>query len=767
VGGPAAARDAPPQVALEATLTAGGRAVVGTLRGPPGLRLHPTLPLCSLPTPTDDQLIRWTFPVRVEAASCRLESVAPGVWRFEALFPRRTDAAGWVPGEGLTAAGLWHPQPLDAAGRPAVVDWAAVVRSDAPGDVLVLNRSVGRGEARWSGPAERLVLASRPRGRVQTPALPAGHLVLVDQGPRRPRRDARLEALLVDGWPGPGAPDLVVLEADARRRLARPGPGVLVLSERAFRLTGPLWVQHQPAVLRGLIESGLPVADPHSRALAAAPLAAAAVQAPDLRARLGPVAWIPQVDALLYDGRVPFSAEVFGEPWPGDRVADDLAELLSPDLPGPVYAGQLAAMHGDAAVLALARALAAGARPAEAFAAAGLPAPGPWPALPPVADLSLRLAPAPGGASLTVRRDGPPTLPPAPIVVEVDGARTVWSAPAGPAEVTLPLAAVPSAVRLDPGGLERQDRRDNDRAPVRWTVVGAFFPSQLRVRGGGFSAEASLVLRQAWNTRGYWDLSASTDPEDRLALSASRVHAWGPLQDRRSRPFRAWAGLGPSWLDPSFRPVRGGAWALGGWAGAAWETRTDPELPRRGHRLAWGASAGGVPGGQGWASTSAGATLLRPLGTERLAVAARARGGVARGEIEHRLLGLGGTDALTALPDAAAVGERLGVMNVELRGFPLQARGVPLPLVWGTDLQLGLGAEAGWLGATGSRCPGGEAVCVRHAAAATASVTGLGDVFGARPTLLGVAVGVPWAVSDPALGRVGRPQLTVRLTQPF
>jgi hypothetical protein len=30
-----------------------------------------------------------------------------------------------------------------------------------------------------------------------------------------------------------------------------------------------------------------------------------------------------------------------------------------------------------------------------------------------------------------------------------------------------------------------------------------------------------------------------------------------------------------------------------------------------------------------------------------------------------------------------------------------------------------------------------------------------------------VAVGVPWAVSDPALGRVGRPQLTVRLTQPF
>lgn len=737
--------------------------MVGTLRGPPGLRLHPTLPICALPLPTDDQLIRWTFPARVEAARCRLEQSAPGIWRFEVIFPRRTDAAGLVPGEGLTVAGLWHPQPVDAAGRPALADWTATVRSAESDAVIVLNRAVGRGAATYTGRAERLVLASRPRGRVTVPALPAGHLVLVDQGPRRPRRDQRLTALLIDGWPGPAAPDLVVVEADTRRRLVRPGPGVLVLSERAFRLSGPLWVQHQPPVLRGLIEAGLPVADPQLRALAAAPLAAAGAQAPDLRAMLGPFAWIPQVDSLLYDGRVPFSSEVFGEPWPSDRVADDLAELLAPGLPGAVYAGRIAATHGPAAAEALARALAAGDTPAAAFTAAGLPPPGPWPPLPPVSDLSLRVEPG----ALTVRRAGPADLPPAPVVVEIDGARTVWEAPAGPAATTLPLAAAPEAVRLDPDALERQERRDNDRAPVRWTVVGAFFPSQLRVRGGGFTAEAALVLRKAWNTRGYWDLAASTDPEDRLALGASRVQAWGPLQDRRSRPFRAWVGLGPSWLDPSFRPVRGGAWTVGGWAGAAWDTRTDPELPRRGHRLAWGASAGGVPGGQGWASTSAGATLLRPLGTERLALAARARGGVATGEIEHRLLGLGGTDALTALPDAAAVGERLGVLNVELRAFPLQARGVPLPLVWGTDLQVGLGAEAGWLGARGARCPDGAPACVRQAAAWTASLTGMGDVFGARPTLLGVAVGVPWALSDAALGTIGRPQLTVRLTQPF
>ncbi len=756
------------RIVIDAVVRPDLQTIVGEARVEDGEGIHFEEILSRLPSPTDDVLARRTFPGTPETGWVDLSTDAAGVTHFHALIPRRYGASGLVPGHGVFLNGLWHPIPT-RGGRPADVTWD--VRLALPdGAVGVLNGQVGTEEVTWTGEADRLSLAVVPDGRVETLDVPAGRALVVDHGPPRYKRDYQLAVLVSEAWPGPDAPDLVIVEAPMHRRLVRSGPGMLFLSDRAFRLTGGLRQFHGPAVQRGILEAALPIADRWSRQFAAAAFTEASAPETDLRKRLGWVSWVPQVDSLLYDGRLPYYGDVFGEVWPGDAVRDDADELLADRTPPLAIVRRVEARYGVGTALKLAWALVQGSPLPFAAARVGIPLEriDSWLPRPPPQALALDVAHTEGGgATVTVTRTAPAVVPPEPIVVDIDGTRRVWEAPAGDGVYTTTLPNAPDKVRLDPDGSVNQADRADDRWPVRLSTTAAFFPYELNVRGGGFSAAAYLTFRRQYSSRWRTDVGIETSPEDIVAATIGAVRYLGPLQDRRNRPFRIWFGAGPSFLDPDFRPTNGHPLALGGYIGASWETRVDSDFPRHGQRVAGVVSGGFVPGGDRWGLASFTGIQLVPLGG-RLVLASRLRAGLAEGGVEHRLLRLGGSSDVQGLRPDAAVGDLKATGGVELRWQVVRYANLPLPLLWLSDVQLNGGLEAGTLSADGDVCGTPDGRCGWSAAGWTGGIAFTGDVFGARPTMLATWLAGPLATSDAALVDPERPmQIYVRMTQAF
>ncbi len=647
-----------PTLRVEATVGADLQTITGEIEVLDGEGLRLVDALSSLPIPTDDQLLRLTFPGAPEQGWVYVEARGEGRYLFHSILPRRYDASGMVPGRGLFANGLWHPQPM-RGDTAAVVDWEVQLHLP-PGHTGVLNRSVGDRSLRWSGAAERLSLAVLPRARVQQLQLPAGRVTLVDQGPRRGRRDRRLQALIAEDWPGPSAPDLIVVETPSRRRLTRPGPGLLFLSDRAFRVSGGLASFHRAPVRAGVLMAGLPIEDPWERSVAAAALADRSQEDIDLREALGLFAWIPQVDELLYDGRLPFYSEVFGETWPGDRVEDDLLEVVDPRSPGAAVSRRIDLRYGEGLSTRLAWAMLQGAELDAAAQALGLPPVeiSAWRRAPPDEELSVAVDRADDGQwRVQVHRQASPSVPSEPIAIDVDGHREVWDANPGESHHTLLLDSKPARVVVDPDGLIHQHRRSDDRWPTRWTTVAYLWWSDFSLRGGGLDAGGNLIFRRQYETREAIGLTAAISPQDSLSLAGTWYLYLGPLQDRRSRPFRLWFGGGPALLKPAYRPVDDGRVAVDLYAGGSWDTRTDDLFPRKGHRLSLGISGGQVLASQQrWGAMSTTATgLVSAWG--RVALAGRLRLGLAGGDVAHRLLSLGGSggvSGITPQPRSAA-----------------------------------------------------------------------------------------------------------------
>ena len=739
-----------------------------------GDSVHLAAPVVDLPVPTDDMLARRTFPRSAQSGVAHLTPLQDGVGSFTTVLPERYGASGMVRGRGLFANGLWHPQPM-AGGGVAVVDW--LVEVEIPeGAVGVLNGTVGTGVLTWSGTADRLSLAVVPGGRVQELDLDVGRVLLVERGPSRPRRAERLTEAVLGAWQGPGAPQLVVVDTPSRRRLTRVGPQTLYLSDRAFRVSAGLWRFHLPAVQQGILEAGLPVEDPWERELAAAALAAEVDPGLDVREAVGWASWIPEIDQLLYDGRLPFYSDIFTEVWQGDPVADDLSEVLDPTTSGQAVCARLDTRHGDGTCTRLAWALIQTGDLAAAADKAGvdLRVLRSWRAQPAPQTLTLEVDAASGLA--TVQREvaaraesGRPArsdqLAAEPVVIQIDEERRTWEAPAGPGQLHLPLPEGVERVRLDPDGAVLQDSRSDDRWPSRWVPVAAFFPTELSITNRQLSAYASVVLREQYSTRWVFVGDLSTDPINRVEATAGAVRAFGPLQDRRSRPYRVWFGGGPALLDPDFRPVDGAGLALGAYGGATWDTIADGIFPRSGHILRAGGSGGFVPSGDAWWSLGGSAKAIRGVGG-RVAVVGSVSGTMAEGDVLHRLIPLGGGSALQAVTPQAVVGERRVLGKSEVRWQALRFVSVPGPLLWLSHVQLSGGLEAGALTADGASCA--DAVrCDWRATGWTAGLLFTGDVVGVRPTHLGATVARPLTWSHPELAPGSAPQLYVRLTQAF
>ena len=666
-----------------------------------------------------------------------IQEVGPGRYRFHTIIPRRYGATGMVPGHGLFLNGLWHPQPV-RGGRPEIVDWNVRVQSRRHhGRTERRRRHRGVGVVRYDG-------ASRPRGHPTRPAGTPGHCGRVAHARLQstttaPTRLAR-GGIVDSTWTLPEPIQLVVVEAPMRRRLVRMGPGVLFVSDRALRLTAGLWQFHVAALQRGILGSALGIVDPFERAFAATAIAADHEPEIDLRESLGWLSWIPEVDSLLYDGRLPSTrmpSAKSGPPTPSRTTSP--RSWTGPPSPGAHSADRhhLRRWNRNPRGWRPRRG-----RPGPGASACRHPrrrAPGrrPWP---PAQELSVSVTPSGSdGAIVEVVRSGPPSLPAEPIVVKTDEERHLWLAPPGPGAHRIELGQTPSQVVLDPDGTVHQPARHDDRWPRPLTLTAAFFPYELNLRGGGLSAAAWMSVRRQFSTRWRFDGSLQTSPSDIIGGTIGAVRYLGPLQDRRNRPLRLSFGGGPSLLDPDFRPVGDQALSIDGYASIAWDTRVDRIFPRRGHRLYLGGSGGIVPGETAWSRAGISGVWMVPLGG-RVALATRGGGAIATGDVAHRLLQLGGSGNVQGLRPDLALGTARFTSTAELRWQALRQVSVPMPLMWLSDLQLHGGIDAGtirvdrrvWvrfheLLVAGRRVVGGA--------------LGTADVLGARPTSLGVGCG--------------------------
>jgi len=741
------------------------RTISGTLRADEAVSLVD--PLALLPDAPDDRTTFRTWPGRPERGQVVWEPAGEGAWRFTTTLPRRYGSLGVLPRRGLWANGGWYPQPL-VDGAVSVADWSVSVALP-DGVVGVVGDVAGEGTLRWEGRGERAALAGLLRGRVTTLEVPRGDggegatITLLEDGPRRQDRNEQLVALLDESWTLDGPAAVTAVESRQLRRLVRAAPGTLFLSDRAFRMTGRLGSYHRAAVARGLLQAALPVEDPWGRAIAADAMARAwreAAEARDAEDLLRFGAWIPEIDSLLYDGSVPFVGELFFETFPADPLADDLLEMFDPRTLGQVVSVKLDDRYGAGSALALAEALTAGASLEAAAEGLGF-ALDPWRAPYPEQDYTLAVS----DAAVTVTREAPADAPAEPVVLEVDGERLAWLAGPGSDTETWTLDSAPEQVRLDPDKHLAQTDYVSERWPARWTSVFTFFPYNINLSDQTFSAAAGATIRKQYDTHNLLNVSAFTDPVNLAGATLTWRYAVGRLLDRRSRPHRLYLSATPALLNPNYRPTSDGRYALG--AGVAWryDDRVDYHFPLEGKGFYAGAGAGFVPGGdQRWASLSGAAEgVWSPH--PRHSFAGEARAGLAAGEVEHRLLGLGGASNLRSVQVGEAVGDWRAVGKGEYRVAVIRNASVPMWLLWGSELQLTVGAEVGVMG--DARLEGGGRVEVARAAGWTAGISGIGDLLGARPTMLGVtAAGLLYA--DPVALEADFPvQIYLRWFQAF
>ncbi|MES2644875.1 MAG: hypothetical protein V4850_35640 [Myxococcota bacterium] len=704
-------------------------------------------PLALIPAPADDRALVRTFPNRPSIGAVTW-SPAPGKEgrvQFVAHLPTRYGDLGVLPGRGLWANGGWHPLVVDEAGHPVTAQWRVEVVLPAA-VVGVLNGRIGTSLLRWRGYADRAALAVIPNGRVSTVEAGGGRIHFVDTGPREKRLQGRVASLANDGgWPLRSAPELTVVEDLDLLHLATAGPGMVYLSERAFRVAPGLVPFHGAAVRRVMVEASVPRGVGWERSFIGGALTRG-LPPPDMRKKLGLLAWNPIVDALLYDGTLPYYDAIFDEPF--DRNPG-LFDTAHPRFPAPAAARQLDDLLGKGSAVALSKALLEGLSLEKACATLGVPEAlvAAWGAPYPEAQ---NYAVTVHDGVVTVERTAEADAPAEVVIVTIDRAPAPpWLAGPGPATHTIDTRTVdasggdtkaPKNVRVDAEGHVRQRELSDDRWPTRWTTTFSGRVANLSPTQNAFDLQLDLAFRRQNDTRNLLLLSGAHHKQDIIGGSVGYAYFFGPLLDRRGRAHRLGLAVGGALLDPDFEATDRGRIALDTTLGYAWDTRTG-DIPLAGHKYSATVGLGIVPGGgDTWASATAGVIQLVPI-DPRQVLALRLGGGWASGAVGHRLLPLGGGDAVHGVPvDAVLANERV-VVNLQYRGALFRNASIKLPGIWLTELQISPGIEAGaaWRGALTP-----EADVSRFGAvSATLGLHTVTDAFGVRPVFAGMTVALP------------------------
>jgi hypothetical protein len=716
-------------------------------------------PLDTLPLPFDDLMLPRVFPGAVNEGAVRWGAVDEDTWWFYAILPERYEDTGHTR-HGLFANGGWYPQPM-LGGDVPVCEWDVTLRVLDENAVAAIGDQAGHDVIRWSGIAERASLAIVPRGHTTRIEEDGLDLVVVTQGRPRKRLLRELSTQLdaarprTESWRG------VVVEAPLRRHLARPGAGLAYVSDRAFRVTPGLERFHRVAVTRGVVQSLLFLPDPFERELAAASLTSAyqrRIAGAGARRVLGYGSWLPGVHAVLYDRRLPFVADVLEEPFPSDPLPDDLLQRLDPHAPGAAVMAQIGDAWGTPAVDAIGEALLIGLDADDAAEAAGVP---PaflegWRARYPQQDYTIEVQTAIEGLPgvVTVNRLALPDAPEEVVVLDADGQRIALRMGPGPDEKE---QAVDSArrVTLDPDGHVRQLTTLGDRWPTRWLPTFSGWLDTVNLQEGYAVASATATARRSGDTHHIWLGYLYTERQTLLGAQLAWAYKFGPLVDGLSRRHRLTVAAGPALLDPRFAPTDDGRLAVDASASYSYDDRVSDVFPIEGQRWSLGASGGIVPGtDRWWGAARAAAVGLVPL-HPRHVLAGSVSVGLARGDVAHRLLALGGEGSVRAVPPDL-VGTARGVVRGEYRFAPIRNASVPIAgLLWGSELQLSVGADAGTVLTSDGAA---------SALGATAGAGVVGDWFGLDAGMMGLTVGYPlWTTGLSAT----EPQVYLRWSQPF
>jgi len=720
-------------------------------------------PLAQLPEPPDDLFATRTYPGRPERGLVRYTRLDDHQWSFYAIPPRRFGDMGAIRRFGLFGNGGWYPQPVFEDGLP-VAEWTVRVRIP-DGAIGALGDTWGSETLEWSGTGERASLAVLPRG-VATP-IPIGEpqqsatVTLLTR--RKPRKilvkelSEQLESTATEGasWNG------VVVEAPLRRRLARPGRGLAYVSDRAYRVTAGFQRYHRVGVTRGVMEAFVDHGDPFVRAIAASGLSlrhAQILSGADARSLLRYLSWIPTIDAILHSRRMPFYAEILEQAHPGDPVHDDLVEMFDPHAPGPAIALQLEDRYGPGTAWVISEGVVLGLSLERSAIIAGV-SPSwlrSWQAPYPVQDYRLTVQPDP--PVVRVERDAPPSAPAEAVVVAIDGGRSVRVLGPGPDTVVLLPPHRPSSVVVDPGAHTAQTSRLDDAWPPRYHLNLAASITSINLSEGYLAGWAAAYLRRSGDTHNVLSGTIFTNSSTLVGLSFHYTRKEGRLLDGLSRPHRFTLALNPSLLNPRYAPTDGGRISLGAGLQYGWSSRTYTLFPVRGHTAAVSLNAGFVPGTERrWARAGVGwSGVASPH--PRHAVAAHLEGAIATGDVDHRLLSLGGIDNLRSVPENEVIGTRRALGLVEYRHALIRNASVPMLLGFGTALHLAVGGEAGTVWVDGAP---------KSAVGVTLGLTGVGDVFGFEERAVGVTVGWPVWVDGFESSRGRKPAWYLRWDQAF
>lgn len=747
---------APVEITIEATVDEALRTVSGRMSRSGGGAL--TDPLAALPLPQTDLVHARTFPGRTSRGEVTFSENADGTITFTADLPRRFGAIG-ATRHGLFANGGWYPQ---LEGLP-ITQWDVQVTLP-PNTGGALGDQLGTEVLRWSGLGDRVPLAV-----VRRPVFTAldddpSDVTLLTRGRARATLVKELGAGLARV---PEALTGAVVEAPLRRRLTYAGPGLAYVSDRAFRLSIGLPFAHRRSVIRGVATALAPLPDPFDRAIAGAALGRVAdrrLTGEGANKLLGTFAWIPTVNVVLASEQIPFYSEVLDLKWPGDPVHDDLAEVYAPSAPGEAVLAQVDNFFGGQGTR-FGLAVAAGVPAPDALEQLGIPRNflDPWRVAFPPQDYRLDVV----DGQVWVERNAPPEAPAEVIDLVVDGQNIPLTL--APGEKRRVITSPPHSVALDPGQHTYQTSRHRDTWPARYDPTVSFFVDTLNVSEGLVFASGTVTLRRQYDTRNLWVGSIWNSAADLFSARFGWLRKEGRLLNGWTRAHRIRADVGFSVFNPKFADTAGNPVAVDAVLSWTHDTRVSSNFPLRGHKLTLATGAGGIPGTPlTWTNAAAQAIFITSP-HPRWAIASRTTVGAAASPLDHRLLLLGGTGAMRAIPALPAcqgdntegcfpVASSRFVTALETRWAPLRDLDVPLLFGWLSEIQLDAGAEG--LFAFVNAGPSA-------AVSATVGATTIVDIVGAKPAEAGVTLGWPvWWYQLP-LERSAAPTLYLRFTQSF
>ncbi|MGC6508923.1 MAG: hypothetical protein ACON4U_10930 [Myxococcota bacterium] len=619
-------------------------------------------PLNSLTVPNVQWLVERSFPFEINHGQITL-SENTEILGFDTKLPQRWDLAGWDH-SGLYMNGLWHPQFTEY--REEL--WT--VQINVPDDYwVVLNGQISKGDTTWTGQAHVHDLTILPNIEVYD----TGQHIIVSAHSAVNQAE-RLEFCLSKSYP-----KTTVVVAPMHHRLAVAGQDQVWLSAHALEGDLELWKTHCDTVDRTFQAVHSPENTHWKRQLDGYIRTQPALK---LEPQLETFKWLPQIDFLLYSGRLPYQSDIFNrEPlylvpnwadaypqqYPLTNVyhhlmrtltIEELQRLKEETIP---LEPQLRSMNIPEKQLEI------------------------WQSEPKMHNFFIR------------RKDRRPWLfyegdqvTPFhfPIKVRIDGIEHDIQVDHLEKGVMLPNG---DSYWIDPDETFYQTNRMDDQYPTKWHITGLIFPYSISTDNWYPSISGNLSARPHAKHPFRIVSAMNTSPTILLNIEQYVIYGWGPLLDSRVRPLNTWLSGGVQFPDDFQKPVQTIE------IGSSYNNRSSWLFPREGigSQVAVGRSQSAE---QTWMTSRASWTGIRNL-SHRLVMAQRISGTYTGSNEYDTQIPIGGLKAVAGRSVEADRGQFRAISNSEMRILLMRGRHYNLPLIRWTDLIAHIGWDLGYLDA--------------------------------------------------------------------